>query len=102
MSRTIESTGDIETVCKADPLTAGDTVSLIFRADDEAVPPFNLRVKSPTGKVIVERVLRELPTGRPQSAPPITFTVSASGEYRLEIKQLYGKQRGDAIIRVID
>lgn len=102
MARTIDSTGDIETVCKVDPLKTGESAILIFRADDEPEPPYNLRVKSPSGKTIVERVLRELPTGMPQSAPPITFTVSAPGEYKVEIKQLYGKQKGDAILRVVD
>ena len=101
MARTIECSGDIETICKADPLRAGDTASLVFRAD-EADPPFNLRIKSPSGKTIVERVLRELPTGMPQSAPPITFTVSGAGDYKIEIKQLYGKQKGDALLRVGD
>jgi hypothetical protein len=38
----------------------------------------------------------------PQSAPPVTFTASASGEYKVEIKQLYGKQKGDAILRIVD
>ena len=51
---------------------------------------------------IVERVLRELPTGQPQSAPPITFTVSSAGDYKIEIKQLYGKQKGDAVLRVVE
>lgn len=101
MARTIDSSGDIETVCKVDPLRAGDTASLVF-ISDEADPPFNLRIKSPSGKTIVERVLRELPTGQPQSAPPVTFTVSSAGEYKIEIKQLYGKQKGDAVLRVID
>ena len=36
----------------------------------------------------------------PQSAPPISFTVSATGDYKIEIVQLYGKQRGDAIMHV--
>jgi hypothetical protein len=96
----VESSGDIETFSKADPVSAGDTVSLIFRSDEEANPPFTLRIKSPAGKVILERVLRELPTGRPQSAPPIQFTASAAGDYRIEIWQLYGKSRGDAILHV--
>jgi hypothetical protein len=101
VARTIESTGDIETICKIDPLTVGESAILVFRAED-ADPPFNLRIKSPSGQTIVERVLRELPTGMPQSAPPVTFTVSAPGQYKLEIKQLYGKQRGDAILRVVE
>lgn len=85
---------------QSDPVKAGDTVSLIFRADDEAAPPFNIRIKSPQGKVIVERVLRELPTGKPQSAPPVTFMASAPGDYKIEVWQLYGKQRGDAVLHV--
>lgn len=101
MPRTIENTGDIETICKADPVRSGDTVSLVFRSDDEASPPFTVKVKAPSGTVIVERVLRELPTGLPQSAPPISFTVAAPGDYKIEITQLYGKTRGDAILRVI-
>ncbi|HVY45992.1 MAG TPA: hypothetical protein VHB21_08940 [Minicystis sp.] len=97
----IENTGDIETFSQTDPVKVGDTVSLVFRADDEAEPPFNIRIKSPTGKVIVERVLRELPTGMPQSAPPVTFTASGDGEDRIEIKQLYGKQKGEAVLHVL-
>ena len=100
MARTVDNTGDIETYSKADPVNAGDLVSLIFRADDEINPPFNIRIKSPSGTVILERVLRELPTGKPQSAGPVTFTASAPGEYKIEVWQLYGKQRGDAILRV--
>ncbi len=100
MARTVESVGDIETVCKTDPARAGEEIALVFNADD-ADPPFNLKVKSPTGKVIVERVIRDLPTGKPQSAPPVVFTASAPGEYKVEIKQLYGKQKGDAIVRIV-
>jgi hypothetical protein len=72
----------------------------VFRADDEAAPPFNIRIRSPSGKVILERVIRELPTGRPQSAPPVQFAASAAGDYKVEIWQLYGKQRGDAVLHV--
>ena len=97
---TVDNSGDIETFSKNDPVNAGDVVSLVFRADDDASPPFNIRIKSPTGSVILERVLRELPTGKPQSAPPITFTASAPGDYRIEIWQLYGKQRGEAVLHV--
>jgi hypothetical protein len=102
VARTIESSGDIETICKSDPAKAGEEIKLVFRAEDDAEPPFTLKVKSPQGKVIVERVIRDLPTGRPQSAPPVTFTASAAGEYRVEIKQLQGKQKGEAILRIVD
>lgn len=100
MARTVDNSGDIEAFSQADPVKAGDTVSLVFRAD-EADPPFNVRIKSPAGKVILERVLRELPTGKPQSAPPIQFTASTAGDYKIEIWQLYGKQRGDAVLHVV-
>ena len=101
MPRTIENSGDIETICKADPVRSGDTVTLVFRSDDDASPPFTVKIKAPSGQTIVERVLRELPTGKPQSAPPISFTVSASGDYKIEITQLYGKVRGDAVLHVL-
>jgi hypothetical protein len=97
---TIDNTGDIETVCQTSPGSVGDTVKLVFRAYDEATPPFSIKIRSPSGKVIVERVLRELPTGAPQSAPPIEFTTSAAGEYKVEIKQLYGKQKGEALLHI--
>jgi hypothetical protein len=98
--RTIENSGDIEAICKTDPVKSGDTVTLVFRSDDDANPPFTVKIKAPSGKVIVERVLRELPTGKPQSAPPISFTVSSPGDYKIEITQLYGKMRGDAVLHV--
>lgn len=100
MARTLESSGDIETISQTDPVHIGDTVKLVFRAEDDAEPPFTVKIKSPSGKVILERVLRELPTGKPQSAPPLTMTVSAAGDYKIEIKQLQGKQKGEAVLRV--
>jgi hypothetical protein len=102
VSRTItDNVGDIETICKTDPARVGDQIKLVFRSDDEAEPPFNIKIKSPTGKVIVERVLRDLPTGKPQSAPPVEFTASAVGAYKIEISQLYGKQHGKATLNVV-
>jgi hypothetical protein len=102
VARTIESVGDIETVCKTYPAKAGEEVRLVFRTEEEVDPPFTLKIKSPAGKVIVERVIRDLPTGKPQSAPPVTFTPSAAGEYKVEIKQIKGKQQGEAVLRVTD
>jgi hypothetical protein len=96
----LENEGDIETLSQVTPVSVGDTVRLIFRAYDEATPPFNIKIRSPSGKIIVERVLRDLPTGKPQSAPPVEFSASSAGEYKIEIKQLYGKQKGSAILRV--
>jgi hypothetical protein len=102
VARTIESSGDIETICKTDPAKAGEEIKLVFRAEEDAEPPFTLKIKSPAGKVIVERVIRDLPTGRPQSALPVTFTASSGGDYKIEIKQIQGKQRGEALLRVVD
>ncbi|AUX27694.1 hypothetical protein SOCEGT47_082920 [Sorangium cellulosum] len=100
VSDTIENEGDIETISQTTPVSVGDTVRLVFRAYDEATPPFNIKIRSPSGKVIIERVLRDLPTGKPQSASPVEFSASAAGEYKIEIKQLYGKQKGTAVLRV--
>jgi hypothetical protein len=102
VARTIDSSGDIETICKTDPAKAGEEIKLVFRAEEDAQPPFTLKIKSPSGQVIMERVIRDLPTGNPQSAPPVTFTASAGGEYKVEIRQLNGKQKGDAVLRVVD
>ena len=98
----VDNLGDIETICQTDPIRLGESVSIVFRADDEATPPFNLRIRAPSGKIIIERVLRDLPTGKPQSAPPVTFMAAAAGAYKIEIKQLYGKQRGEATLHVPD
>ncbi|AKT37063.1 hypothetical protein [Chondromyces crocatus] len=100
MPVTVDNSGDIETFCQNSPVSVGDPIRLVFRAYEEATAPFNVRIRSPGGKVIFERVLRELPTGQPQSAPAVEFSASAAGEYRLEIKQLYGKQRGEAVLHV--
>lgn len=96
----VESSGDIETICTNTPVSVGDKVLLVFRAHDEATPPFKIKVKAPSGKVILDRVLRELPTGKPQSAAPVEFTASTAGKYGISIAQLYGKQAGEAILTV--
>lgn len=96
----VESSGSIETVCNSPGAKVGDTLKLVFRALDDSEPPYTVKIISPAGKVVVERVLRELPTGRPQSAPPLTFTAPAEGDYKVEIWQLYGKSRGQATLRV--
>jgi len=96
----VESTGTIETMCQATGIRVGDTIKLVFRALDDSEPPYTVKIISPEGKVVVERVLRELPTGKPQSAPPLSFTAPAEGDYTVEIWQLYGKSRGQATLRV--
>jgi len=98
----IESSGDIETICQTDDLAVGKSARLVFRAWDDVSPPFTVKVRSPAGKIILDRVIRDLPTGRPQSAPPVIFSVSQGGEYRIEISQLYGDAMGEATLHVPD
>ena len=100
MPAKIVSSGDIETMCDTTGLSPGGTAKLVFRAFDDASPPFTIKVRAPGGKVILDRVIRELPTGRPQSAPPVTFPVAAGGAYRIEINQLYGGCGGEATLDV--
>jgi hypothetical protein len=99
VAATIESTGDIESICQ-DDLTAGQTAKLVFRTLDDASPPFTVKVRAPDGKTILERVIRELPTGRPQSPPPVMFSVAQAGRYQIEIKELYGGAVGEATLTI--
>lgn len=102
MPTLVETSGAIETVCLTAGAKVGDTVRMIFRGLDETEPPYTCRVTSPGAKVVLERVLRELPDGKPQSAPPVQFTALAPGDYKVEIWQLYGQARGQATLRVLD
>ena len=81
-------------------VSLGDRVSLVFRAIDEPIPPISVIILSPNGTKIVEKVLRELPTGLPQSAPPVEFIPSATGEYTIDVKELRGRQRGTATLHI--
>lgn len=94
------SVGDIDIYCQVQPVKVGDEVSLVFRA--EADPPFTIKVRGPDGKVLIERVLRDLPTGKPQGGKPVTFKVIAAGEYKIEIAELYGKDRGEGTLQVTE
>ena len=96
----IENTGDIEVILQASDLAPGGTASVIFKAWDDVSPPMTVKVRGPDGKIILERVIRDLPTGRPQSAPPITFLVAVSGAYKIEISQLYGSAAGQATLHI--
>lgn len=112
MSAKIESSGEIEVLCFPsgaatrhsvpyfDAVTVGDRLSLVFTAGDGASAPFSLKIFSPSGAVILDSIVRDLPTGLPQSAPPVEFVVSAKGLYRVEIREMRGRQRGEASVRV--
>ncbi len=85
----LELTGDIEIKCLTAPIYKDDRARLVFKLLEHSEPPFTLKVKSPSSKIVVDRVLRELPTGRPQSAEPIEFIASEEGSYKIIIKELY-------------
>jgi hypothetical protein len=97
MASFIESAGDIDIIVQRDarlgPVGVGDHVALVFRAID-ANPPFDVVVTGPSGSTILRRVIRELPTGEPQGAPPVDFVVSSHGKYVVEIGETKGAQRG--------
>lgn len=99
MPSNIESHGDIEIVCDTNDLGPNKMARLVFRAWDDAQPPFQIRVKSPRGATIVERVIRTLPTGEPQSPPPVAFSVQ-KGTYEISIRELKGKASGNAVLTV--
>ena len=99
MPSTIDSHGDIEVVCTTDDLGPNKMAKLVFRAWDDAVAPFQVRVFAPNGKMLLERVLRVLPTGMPQSPPPVQFAVRP-GEYKIIIREMKGKAEGEAILTV--
>jgi hypothetical protein len=114
MSALIESQGDIEIFCFPgggantmrasvpffDAISIGDRLSLVFSPGDSASPPFSLKIVSPTGSTIMDTIVRDLPTGTPQSPPPVEFVVSVKGTYRIEIRELKGRQRGEAKLKV--
>ncbi len=97
MGARIQSKGDIECICLS---ADGGVAKLAFKAYDDASPPFTVKVRDPQGKMVVDRVLRELPTGAPQSPAPLTFSCAVTGEYRITITQLYGKAEGQATLTV--
>jgi hypothetical protein len=111
MGLSIEASGEIEVICfpagqpalsgvvHFDHTTPGDRLALVFRIATES-PPYSLKIVSPSGATIVDSIIRDLPTGMPQSPPPIEFVVSAKGVYRVEIREMRGRQRGEAQARV--
>lgn len=109
---TIQSSGDIEIFCHPigvagrgsvpffDKITVGDRIALLFVPDGNVTPPYSLKIFSPTGATVMDTLVREVPTGGPQSPPPIEFIVSARGKYKVEIRSLKGSQRGEATFSV--
>lgn len=104
MAARIDSSGEIETLFHDTVLQRevdiGDRLLIVFRSQSEPEGSVSVIIHSPSGSKIVERVLRDLPTGMPQSAPPVEFVPSARGNYTVEVREVRGSQRGHATIKV--
>jgi hypothetical protein len=83
-----------------DKIDPGERLALLFVPGGTTIPPYKLRIISPSGATILDTLVRDPPTGAPQSPAPIEFVVSAIGTYRIEVSSLTGRQRGDAKIRI--
>ena len=93
----MDATGEIEIVCNTHDLEPGKMAKLVFRVFDDATPPYKIRVRAPSGVTILDRVLRDLPTGGPQSPPPVMFAVR-EGEYAIQISDFRGNREGEATL----
>ncbi len=62
-------------------------VRLVFAED---IGPVSLKVKNPDGKVVLDRVLREVPTRDASLSPPLCVPVAATGDYAIEVRPLAG------------
>src|SRR5689334_1091194 len=103
MAEFIESTGEIEIYSVSQQfrnLAAGDRIELVFKPIDAANPPYQLKIVSPSGSTIVDRILSALPTGEPQSAAPYEFSPGAKGVYRIEIREMRGRAFGTTKMRL--
>lgn len=103
MAHVTESSGEIEiisVVSRTKKFEPGDRIQLIFKPIDEPTPPYKLRILSPTGKQIVDTIIRDLPTGEPQSAPPFEFSPAVTGLYVVEIRAMKGSAFGKADLKI--
>ena len=113
MAGPLETHGSIEVFCSRadappsrrsmfsfDSVSAGERLALCFHADEDTSPPYALKLRGPNGAVIIDRILRELPTGLPQSSPPIEFIASVAGSYAIEVRELSGTAWGTATLCV--
>jgi hypothetical protein len=112
MSVHTESFGEIEIHCYPagttfrgnvplfEAIGVGDRLAIVFTANETSTGPYSVRVSSPSGTTILDSLVRELPTGLPQSPPPLEFAPSAKGSYKVEIREVRGRQRGEAAVRI--
>jgi hypothetical protein len=98
----IDSSGDIEIICEnIEKIQPNGMARFVFRVWDDCSPPYRLKVTSPSGNLIVDRVIRVLPTGEPQSPAPVTFAVQP-GVYHMHVSQLRGQSAGEATLHVTE
>ena len=60
-------------------ISVGDRLALLFVPDGADTPPYSLKIRSPSGALVLDTLVRAAPTGAPQSPPPIEFIVDAKG-----------------------
>lgn len=101
MPAVIECSGEIEIICDTSRLQPGRQAKLVFRVWEDVTPPYQIKIWSPSGSLIVDRVIRNLPTGEPQSPSPVAFSVNV-GAYVITMKQLRGTAEGNATLTVAD
>lgn len=103
MPQFTDSSGEIEIVVtnsRVGAFSIGDRVALIFRPIDEPNPPYKLKVTAPSGATIVDTIIRSLPTGEPQSAPPFEFSPSVLGLYKIDIREMNGRAFGTGKLKI--
>jgi hypothetical protein len=103
MAHLTESSGEIEIISLSPRLQAfviGYRVQLIFKPIDLPNPPYQLKVWSPSGKTIVDTIIRSLPTGEPQSAAPFEFLPTVNGIYKIRLSEMKGRAYGEGKLQV--
>lgn len=78
----------------------GDVVSFFFTLPDPPEPPYSVQIRSPTGRIVVDTIVRDIPTAAPDSGPVFQFVASASGRWRLMFAALMSRAKGEAMLRV--
>lgn len=85
---TVVNDGDFVELIALDGRPHEGRVRVVFAED---VGPVMLKVKNPAGAVVLDRVLRDLPTRAGSSSPPVSVPVSQPGDYAIEVRPLGGR-----------
>lgn len=81
----VVSNSETYAIVPLDDAPRAGTIRFVFaeEADDDA--PVSVRVRNPEGTIVLERVLRELPT-RGSDLAALTVPVSGKGDYVVELR----------------